>query len=146
MDKHPGGRPRFKPTEAQRTEVKTLAAVGFPLHFIAEFIGLGSVNTLKTYFPEELKAKTRLLAASVAVLGRALANEKNDPVGARSAAYFLLKTQGKHLGWSERLEVTGKDGRDLIDLTRLSDQELDAFEDLIRKAGGTAPSIPATMM
>ncbi len=47
-----------------------------------------------------------------------LINELNP-----TAVIFYLKTKGKNRGYSERLEVTGKDGKDIV--SELSDEELE---------------------
>ena len=47
-------RPRFTPTDEQRSIVKTLAALGIRQHDIVEMIGLRSETTLRTHFQSEL--------------------------------------------------------------------------------------------
>lgn len=133
------GRPPFRPTEKQRVEVQTLAIVGFPLDAIERYLG-HSEWTLRKYFREELEmSRPKLLGNAVGVIARALAGEETDRRSALSAAFFTLKTQGKAYGWSERIEVTGKDGVPLFDLSKLTEAELDQWEALQRKALGNVP-------
>ena len=47
-------RPRFTPTDEQRSIVKTLAALGIRQDDIVEMIGLRSETTLRTHFQSEL--------------------------------------------------------------------------------------------
>ena len=49
-----GGRPPHRPTEETRRTVETSAAALFSHAAIAPLVGLGSVNTLKKYYAEEL--------------------------------------------------------------------------------------------
>ena len=49
-----GGRPPHRPTEKTRGEVETCAAALFSHAAIAPLVGLGSVNTLKKHYQEEL--------------------------------------------------------------------------------------------
>ena len=49
-----GGRPPHRPTEETRRTVETSAAALFSHAAIAPQVGLGSVNTLKKHYPEEL--------------------------------------------------------------------------------------------
>jgi hypothetical protein len=47
-------RPRLVPTEEQRKNVKSLAAIGVRQHDIAHFINVRSPKTLRKYFREEI--------------------------------------------------------------------------------------------
>ena len=49
-----GGRPPHRPTEETRRTVETSAATLFSHAAIAPLVGLGSVNTLKKHYSEEL--------------------------------------------------------------------------------------------
>ena len=49
-----GGRPPHRPTEETRRTVETSAAALFSHAAIAPLVGLGSVNTLKKHYAEEL--------------------------------------------------------------------------------------------
>jgi len=53
------------------------------------------------------------------------------------AVMFYLRTKGKNHGYSERQEITGADGKDLIqktDLRKLTDEELVIYHSLHEKA------------
>lgn len=52
--RNPGGRPPHRPTETTRRIVENCAAALVPHAAIAPLVGLGSVNTLKRHYPEEL--------------------------------------------------------------------------------------------
>lgn len=118
----------FEPTERQRGEVKALAAAGYNHEQIAEYIGI-TIKTLYKYFRAELdRSAMTMIAVAVQGLYRAILDRE------AWAICFLLKTRAKHLGWSERVEVTGKDGAPLFDLSRLSDEELGTLEAIVQKA------------
>lgn len=117
-----------QPTERQRGEVTALAAAGYTQTQIAEYIGI-SDRTLRKHYARELKrAAMTMIGAAVQGLYKAVIDRE------AWAICFLLKTRAKHLGWSERLEVTGRDGEPLIDVKRLSDDELSALEAIVRKS------------
>lgn len=115
----PKGRPTFKPSEAQRNDVKTLSAVNFKHDAIAEYIGIDS-DTLRKHFKQELlTTKMKMLGNAASRLAQAVDR------GEAWAVCFLLKTQGKELGWSERYEVTGKEGGAIpLRLESLTDAQL----------------------
>lgn len=106
VEKHPGGRPRFQPTEEQRRIVNVMAAGGFQQLYIAYALGI-SDNTLRKYFAEELNSGGAKANASV-VANLFKQATKDDP---RSApfAIFWAKTR---LGWKDtsKVEVSGQDG------------------------------------
>lgn len=119
-DQHkPKGRPEFKPTAANRQSVRTLARVNYKHEAIAEYLGIDS-DTLRKHF------KTELLVTKMNMLGDAAnklvaAVKKGEPW----AVCFTLKTQAKEQGWSERYEVTGKDGGSIpLRLESLTDAQL----------------------
>lgn len=58
-----------------------------------------------------------------------------------TAIIFYLKTKGRSRGYIERKEVTGADGLPIpvqhaMDLSNLSDEELDVFGKILNKANG----------
>lgn len=139
------GRPPFRATAKQRIEVECLAQVGYSEDFIAEFVGVAP-KTLRKHFRHQLDhAKPRLIGLAVGVIAKAIAGFSADRKAALTAAFFVMKTQAKDMGWVERAEVTGKDGKPLIDLTKLSDDELDLYERLIRKAGAALAATAANV-
>ncbi len=58
------GRPRFEPTDAQKLQVVTLAANGFPNEYIADYLQING-KTLVKYFVEELRTSKKLAAAKL---------------------------------------------------------------------------------
>jgi len=125
-----------KPTKATRKQVETMAGYGIPEDGIAESIGI-SAPTLRKYYAKEIK------------LGHVKANEKvaaflytkatTDGPQAVTAAIFWAKTR---MRWREtdRLEHTGAGGGPIrtesVDLTKLSDEELDAYIAIRQKMDG----------
>jgi len=125
----------FEPTERKRGEVRALAAAGYSHEQIAEYLGI-AVKTLYKYFREELdRSAMTMIAVAVQGLYRAILDRE------AWAICFLLKTRAKHLGWTERVEVTGKDGERLFDLSKLTDEELSALEAITTKAAIAATAI-----
>lgn len=121
--KRPVGRPRFEPTDKQRGIVEALTALGMNQTVIAAYPGVRiDEKTLRENFRDELDfGLTKLLAGAVNQLGRAAvgAPAVYDADGKLLCAEvlpqawaicFLLKTKAKHLGFSERVELVGKDG------------------------------------
>lgn len=132
--KRPNGRPPFHPTPEHRVEVQTLAVCGYSETEIARFIRVAP-HTLRKHFRDELdNSLPRFIGQAVGALHAAVRK------GEAWAVCFALKTKGKHLGFTERHEVTGKDGTPLFDLTRLSEDELDLWEKLQRKALQAPPA------
>jgi hypothetical protein len=89
------GRPQFKPTEEQRSLVKSMAAVGIPHDLIARRIELHSAKTLRKHFRRELDIgetdanyKVGQTLFKMATSGSSVA-----------AAIFWAKTR---MGWRER--------------------------------------------
>lgn len=119
----PVGRPKFEPSDKQRGIVEALVAAGYNQTVIAAYPGIEiDEKTLREHFRAELDfGLPKLLAGAVNQLGRfavgapAVFDEKGNKlreevVPAAWAICFLLKTKGKHLGFSERIEHVGKDG------------------------------------
>jgi hypothetical protein len=105
------GKPKYKPTEADRNTVRSMAATGFPHEQIATCLGTTGIDpkTMRKHFKVDLA--TAAIKAHAAVANRAyqMAVTGNPPV----ATFFYLKTQ---CGWSEttRYEHTGPNGKALI--------------------------------
>lgn len=90
-----GGRPSFQPSEKERAQCKTLAAMGVPHSDIAIVLHI-SEPTLRKYFRHELDAGSIEANAKVAsALFRAATDDKRPSVVAQ---IFWLKTRA---GWTE---------------------------------------------
>jgi hypothetical protein len=90
-------RPRFTPTDEQRSNVKRLAALGIRQDHIAEMIGLRSEKTLRKYFQSELTRGTAEANRQVAQSLYRQATSGKCP----AASMFWLKCRA---GWRERKE------------------------------------------
>jgi uncharacterized protein YjcR len=101
------GRPAHQPTDQNRLQVKTLAAVGIRFEDIARKLGI-SADTLTKYYAQELE-EGRIDAN--AAIGKSLYEQAKS--GNTSAMIFWLKTRA---GWKETnsLELTGADGGALL--------------------------------
>lgn len=106
VEKHPGGRPPFQPTEEQRRIVNVMAAGGFQQVAIAHALGI-SDNTLRKYFAEELEVGGAKAHATV-VANLYKQATKDDP-RSTPAAIFWTKTR---LGWKDtsQVELSGQNG------------------------------------
>jgi hypothetical protein len=82
-------RPKLNPTEEQRRQVKTMAAVGTKQEDIARVIGIKSLKTLRLHFREELDRGAIEATANVARTLYGMATSGNHP----SATIFWLKSR-----------------------------------------------------
>ena len=100
------GRPEFVPTDEQRGQVEMLSGLGLPHDQIADALDI-SDETLRKYFDKELLSGMRKANGKVA---RFLFQQAQVNL---TAAIFWAKTR---MRWREtdRLELTGKDGDELI--------------------------------
>jgi hypothetical protein len=146
------GRKAFVPTKEQRDLVSQLAAMGTPQADIRKLILKPddrrpvSIGLLERVFRDELD--TGALKANAVIAG-ALFNKAKS--GDTACMIFWLKTRAK---WREvqRFEHTGADGKPIqsqdvpppMDLTALSEEELQQLENIMRKAGPVAPLAIAT--
>lgn len=90
-----GGRPPFQPSDKERAQCKTLAAMGIPHSDIAIVLHI-SEPTLRKHFRHELDAGSIEANAKVAAaLFRAATDDKRPSVVAQ---IFWLKTRA---GWTE---------------------------------------------
>ena len=99
------GRPSFKPTDIDRKQVEALAGYGVPFEQIAVLIGDGiSLDTLRTYFPNEL---VRGKAKANAQVGKGIFQKAMG--GDTTAMIWWSKSQ---MRWAEtqKHEHTGTDG------------------------------------
>ena len=97
------GRPEFTPTEAQRAQVKAMAAYGVPQDDIAKVIGCSS-PTLRKHFWSELD--TAAIEANTRV-AQSLFRKAVEGTGkeAVTAAIFWLKCRA---GWRDVATEPGK--------------------------------------
>lgn len=111
-----------EPTKQMRQDVAMLAAVGTNQDVIAGEMGI-SIDTLARKYRDELdNGKARANAkVAVSLFNKAI-------TGDNGCMFFWLKCQA---GWRDvtRHEHSGPDGKpiELIDLSRLTDEELDAI-------------------
>lgn len=142
----------FTPTKGQREQVETLSGFGIGQDDICLLLANPNtgkpidLKTLHKHFRHELDVGIARANAKVVeslffqAVGRpAQFDERGNLVRSElrpepAPAIFWTKARMK---WSERVEITGKDGAPLFDLTKLSDNELDQFERLARKAALT---------
>lgn len=133
-------------TDQQRGEVRGMAFANFPRVEIAEHLGIDK-ETLEKYFGVEISAgRTTLLAgaatnmARMALGAKAEFDREGHVLRAEVkpefvACCYVLKSQGKDLGWNERTEHTGKNGEAIpVRFESLSDAQLIGFIDRIETA------------
>jgi uncharacterized protein YjcR len=101
------GRPAHQPTDQNRLQVKTLAAVGIRFEDIAAKLGI-SADTLTKYYAKDLDDGR---VDANAAIGKSLYDQARN--GNTAAMIFWLKTRA---GWKETnsLELTGADGGALL--------------------------------
>jgi hypothetical protein len=87
-------RPKLTPTEEQRQQVKSLAALGTPQQDIARKIGIRSEKTLRKYFRDELDLAALDANASV---GGALYRRAME--GNTDAQKFWLERRAGWTNW-----------------------------------------------
>ncbi len=107
------GRPNTEFSEEQRKTIKAMAGYGIPHKDIARVHGV-SEKTLRKHCKEELVAGGIEATAAVAK------SLFNLAIGGNVAAcIFWMKARA---GWTERHEVTGKGGKDLMPKLDLDDR------------------------
>lgn len=156
-----GGGAEWVPTDWQRGFVWGASAAGYEIHAIAKRLGVDH-KTLEKHCAEEIEsARMDLIAGAVSSLKLLSQGREAIYVGKKrvqdaikpelGACCFILKTQGKPLGWIEveRREHTGKDGAPTIPvhMSTLSDAQLrqfieriDAAENALAGANGAQPA------
>lgn len=107
-----------EPTEETRRLAETLAQYGTPHEGIAAIIGIDD-KTLRKYYHEHL---ARGKAVAIHKMGKSLFDQGMS--GNTAAAIFFLKTQGGPT-WRERTVVEATVAHTPVDLTNLSDEDLD---------------------
>jgi len=98
--------------------------------------GTASEITTESWFQEKLR-RLQLLGKAEKILEKTLDYKTENEKGIQTdllriqtdVAKFVAKTQGKDEGYSERTELTGKDGKDLINPEALkkADQAIKTF-------------------
>lgn len=132
----------FTPTDKQRAQVEVLAAAGVSHGIIADMIGCPSDRTLRTYFEKELRlGGPKLVSMAVNVIAAALTRDNVPWPDKLRAAIYVTKARGD---WRERdvVEHTGKDGGPILtkDVSKLTDEQLDAIEKILAAPGGADQS------
>src|SRR5436305_14888313 len=92
------GRPKFRATDEQRHQVKALAGYGLPQKQIATIVEVGSVDTLRKYFHQELRLGPLEAQVNVRSTLFRLASSRRNP----TATMFWMKTRAR---WSEQGKV-----------------------------------------
>jgi hypothetical protein len=91
-------RAKFRATDEQRQKVRALAGYGLPHKQIATLLEVGSVDTLRKYFHEELRLGPIEAQSNVrSTLFRLACSGRNQ-----TATMFWMKTRA---GWSEQGKV-----------------------------------------
>jgi len=92
----PGGRPKYKPTEADLNTVRSMAATGFTQEQIATCLGTAGIDpkTMREHFAVELDTAANRANAAVANKAYQMAVAGNPP----AATFFWLKCRA---GWNE---------------------------------------------
>lgn len=116
------------PNNRTRRRVRNLSAVGYSIEAIADCLGIVR-DTLLKHYQKEFKFATMVMLANCRS-GLAKAISKKEPW----AIKYTLDRKGRDFGWAPRTELTGKDGAPLMNLSNLTDEELDALERLQSKA------------
>jgi hypothetical protein len=88
-------RPKFVPTDAHRTKVRSLAAYGTKHDDIAKVIGLRSAKTLRKHYREELTRGSIEATAQVGQTLYQMATSGEQP----ACTIFWMKVRG---GWREK--------------------------------------------
>lgn len=126
------GRPKYVPTEKDRSTVSTMAAFGIPQDEIARAMKMGT-HTLRDNFREELESAATRANAAVAKSLYLAATEK----GNITAMIFWLKARA---GWKEAAQDFNLNGRVVhatrADLSVLTDAEFQLLEPIVNKLSG----------
>jgi hypothetical protein len=107
------GRPATKFTKVQRETILAMARVGITHVKIAEVMGTTN-KTLRKHCQKELDFGSLLATAAVGSKLYDLALDGNV-----AACIFWMKARA---GWTERAEITGKDGKDLMPSVSIQNQ------------------------
>lgn len=116
-----------EPTEDTMRQAEMLAQYGTPHEGIAVIIGIDD-KTLRKYYREQL---ARGKAVAIHKMGKSLFDQGMS--GNTAAAIFFLKTQGGPT-WRERTSITASVANLPVDLSNLSDEDLDMVEQIFSKS------------
>lgn len=151
---NPPGRPEYEPTDFDKGRVQAFTVAGYGQEDIATRLGI-STPTLRKHYREQLDfAKMDFLASVTQSLGiqavgaPAVYDEHGHKLREEVArqpgpCYFILKTQGKKLGWSERLGAGGPLNPEDVDWSQYTDQEIELIanaQQLLTRAAAPAPA------
>lgn len=143
------GRPAYEPTDQDRGKVVAFSIAGYTEVQISGHLKIDPKTLRKHYAYEIDYASMDNIGATVGSLVRAARGAKAEFDKAGNcvrvetkpeawAVCFLLKTKAKDLGFTERNEHTGKDGKDLFEkanFSKLSDTRFALLKDILREAG-----------
>lgn len=133
--KKENGRPPHVPDKESTGAVEALAAFGFGVEKIADYLEI-SPNTLRKHYSKVLaKARPKLLGGAMSGLAKALSNSEGW------AVKYVLNCHGKQFGWVERTEVTGADGGAIpIRLGSLNDSQLSSLLERLERGLAANPA------
>lgn len=135
---------RFKVSDVEEALRATAGIHTMAAHILAKKYGSCSPRTISNY----IKRHKRLQDVVQEIVDATLDLAESKVVkaitdGELKAVFFFLKTKGKHRGWVERVETTGKDGGPVetearLDLSDLTAEERDAVREIIERRAGKA--------
>lgn len=148
------GRPEYIPSERDKGRVEAWTVAGYNQADIANRLGI-SEPTLRAHYREQLDfGKMDFLAAvanslGILAIGAPAVYDQNgrllraEVVRQAAPGIFILKTQGKKLGWSERLGAGGPLNPEDVDWSLYTDAEIELIANaqqlLSRAAAAPAP-------
>lgn len=133
----------YQPTEEQRIEVRNYAKC-FPVHgehFIARLMGF-SRSTLNNYFEDDLLLGRAQMIAGIGaqMINRAMDAGAKTAIGDIEAQKYVLARLG---GWTTKVDMfmSGPGGKpvEIVDLSRLTEDELEEYGRLAAVAEGLDP-------
>jgi hypothetical protein len=121
MPKHPGGRPRYQPTEADRATVRNMAAAGIPQHQICTCLGTTGIDekTLRKHFARDMGVAPHMVTGFA--MSQLVAAIKNGDAWA--ICFYLKCKAGFRETLRQELEVAGDKDSPLTINVRRHDRE-----------------------